>query len=81
MFKKAFWKAAAERAAKTAAQAALLKIGADTITAGFDVLATDWIGVGSFALGGIVLSGLTSIVSASATDGSPSLTTEKLVGQ
>lgn len=78
MFTLAFWKAAAERAAKTAAQVALLKFGADTITAGFDVLAADWLGVGSFALGGVVLSVLSSIVSAKATDGSPSLATERL---
>ncbi|ERG63474.1 holin [Agrococcus pavilionensis RW1] len=78
MFTKAFWKAAGERAAKTAAQVALLKFGADSIAAGFDVLAADWIGVGSFALGGAVLSALSSIVSAKATDGSPSLATETL---
>ena len=48
-----------ERAIKTAAQSALLVIGADQM----DVLAADWGSVASFAVGGFVLSVLTSIAS------------------
>lgn len=48
-----------ERAGKTAAQSALLVIGADQI----NILAADWGNVASFAAGGFVLSVLTSIAS------------------
>lgn len=48
-----------ERATKTAAQSALLVIGADQLNA----LQADWAEVGSFAAGGFVLSVLTSIAS------------------
>jgi Putative lactococcus lactis phage r1t holin len=60
MFSAGFWKDAGERAVKTGAQAALLVLGADQL----DAIAADWGDVGSFALGGVVLSLLTSIVSA-----------------
>lgn len=66
----AFWKAAAERAIKTAAQSALLAIGADTVNA----ITVDWLEVGGFGLGGAVLSLLTSIGSDALTSGGPSLT-------
>lgn len=66
MFTAAFWKAATERAIKSAAQVAILTIGADTI----NVVALDWAEVGGFALGGLVLSYLTSIATGS--DGNPS---------
>lgn len=46
-----------ERASKTAAQSALLVLGADQINA----LNANWLDVGGFALGGFVLSVLTSI--------------------
>lgn len=46
-----------ERASKSAAQAALLVLGADQINA----LSADWELVGGFALGGFVLSVLTSV--------------------
>lgn len=59
MFTAAFWKSAAERAAKTAAQAAVLVIGADQVNA----FAADWGDVAGFALGGAALSLLTSIAS------------------
>lgn len=67
-----FWKAAGERAVKTAAQTALVVLGMDRL----DVLTTDWAGVASVAAGGAILSVLTSIASDAATGGGPSLTTE-----
>lgn len=60
MFTLTFWKLATERAAKTAAQAAVLVIGADQ----FNAIAVDWPEVGGFALGGAILSYLTSVISA-----------------
>ena len=67
-----FWKSAAERAAKTAAQAIILAVGA---AQGLDLFALDWQRVGAAAIGGAVLSLLTSIVSSplGADKGSPSL--------
>ena len=60
-----------ERAAKTAAQSALLLLGADQLNA----LSVDWGNVAGFALGGFVLSILTSIASKplGADDGSPAV--------
>lgn len=72
----AFWKAAAERAIKTAAQSAVLAVGADSL--GANALTFDWVTMGGFALGGAVLSLLTSVASNAAT-GSPSLSTEVLL--
>lgn len=60
IFTRAFWTAALERGIKTAAQAAILVIGADQ----FNVVTVDWPEVAGFAGGGLVLSLLTSIVSA-----------------
>lgn len=57
MWTKKFWKAATERAMKTAAQTAVLILGAD----GFDAIAVDWLDVGGFVLGGVILSFLTSL--------------------
>jgi hypothetical protein len=59
MFTTKFWKRAAERAAKTAGQSAILAIGADQLNA----LSADWATVAGFALGGAVLSVLTSLAS------------------
>ena len=60
-----------ERAVKSAAQAALLVIGADQL----DALSADWGNVASFAVGGFVLSVLTSVASKpfGVDDGSPSV--------
>jgi hypothetical protein len=71
MFTRAFWSAALERAVKTAAQSAILVIGADQVNA----LVVSWAEVGGFALGGFVLSVLTSVGSDALTDRpGPSLT-------
>lgn len=59
MFTRRFWRAAIERAVKTAAQADLLLIGANQA----QWLAIDWGKVGATTLGGLVLSVLTSITS------------------
>jgi hypothetical protein len=58
MFTKTFWKQAAERAAKSAAQSLIGLWALD----GFNVLNADWELAGGVALGAAVLSVLTSIV-------------------
>lgn len=75
MWSKAFWKAAAERAVKTAAQAPLTAwlVGDVTINA----LEVDWTTAGGLALGGAVVSILTSLASMTVGSG-PSLGGEKL---
>lgn len=71
IYSRTFWKAASERAAKTAAQSAVLVVGADQ----FNALAVSWLEVGGFALGGFVLSLLTSVGSdAFTSQPGPSLT-------
>lgn len=50
-----------ERGLKTAAQAALLSIGAQTIT--LNAFHTDWLTVAGFSLGGFILSLITSLAS------------------
>lgn len=52
-----YWTETVERAAKTAAQAAVLVLGADQVNA----LDADWRLVAGFAAGGAVLSVLTTI--------------------
>ena len=69
MWTRAFWADAAERATKTAAQAALLTIGADRL----DALAADWRLIAGMAAGGGILSILTSLASYVRT-GTPSAT-------
>jgi hypothetical protein len=59
VFTAQFWKETAERAVKTAAQSALLVIGADQMNA----LTADWGDVAGFASGGAILSVLTSLAS------------------
>lgn len=61
LFTRAFWADAAERAIKTAAQVAILAIGQGVTV---DLFSADWRNVAGLALGGAVLSLLTSIASA-----------------
>lgn len=69
----AFWKAAAERAIRTFAQAFLALVGATA----FDVLTADWASLIGVSLGAAVLSLLTSIVASEIGDkGTPSLIEE-----
>jgi len=75
MFTLAFWKAAAERAVKTAAQAALVQL---VVGDGFSAFDADWATAGSFALGGAVASVLFSLVSSGVGGDGPSLGTETL---
>lgn len=60
MFTLIFWKQVAERALKTFAQAAVSLLAAD----GLGILDVDWAKVGSVAAMALLLSVLTSIVSA-----------------
>lgn len=71
MFTRIFWQAAAERAAKSGAQALLILWGGDAVFSAWDA---DWPAAGGVAVGAAVLSLLTSVVSAGAGEpGSPSL--------
>lgn len=69
MFTRAFWRATLERSLSTAAQAALLAVGADQINA----LHADWQMIGGFAAGGFALALLKAIATAAVTDGGPSI--------
>lgn len=72
LFTLAFWKAALERAIKTAAQAVITGL---VLAEGFNAFEIDWGLAGGFALGGFILSILTSIASTpfGAIKGDPSL--------
>ena len=59
MFTKQFWKDAAERAVKTAAQAAVVVVGADVA----NVFELDWNEMAGLSIGAALLSVLTSIAS------------------
>jgi r1t holin len=72
MWSTAFWKAAAERAIKTAAQALIAVMTAD----GFDLLDADWKARLLSAGLATLLSLLSSVVSAGAGNPGPSLSTE-----
>ena len=74
MFTIAFIRATLERAIKTLAQTAAAMLVAD----GTGLLDTDWITVASVAGMAAIVSLLTSIGSAAATDGGPSLADEHL---
>ena len=67
LFTRTFWLDALERAVKTAAQSAVLVVGAGQV----DALSADWLTVGGFALGGALLSVLTSMASAASPGISP----------
>jgi len=69
MFTLAFWKAAGERAAKSAAQTLILLIGAGTV----GITALNWPALLGLAGTAALLSVLTSVASG-ATDGNPSAT-------
>lgn len=56
-FTRTFWNRTSELAVRSAAQSALLAIGADTL----DAFTLDWVNVAGFALGGACLSVLTSL--------------------
>jgi hypothetical protein len=75
MFSKPFWVAATERAAKSAAQAAIIAFGGDVVNA----WAIDVKEVGGIVLGAAILSYLTSIVSSNVgAPGTPSLVVPKV---
>lgn len=68
-----FWKQAVERAVKTAAQFGLVFLGADA----FNIMTTDLVAVGGYALAGAIVSILTSVASAPFSDsGTPSVVAE-----
>lgn len=66
MFTKKFWFDALERAIKTAAQAVIIGLA---LGEGFNAFNMDWSLAGGFALGGLILSILTSVASAPFTGG------------
>ncbi len=71
MFTLNFWRAASERALKTAAQTAIVALGADKLGTLF---AADFANVAGMAAGGALLSVLTSIATSAVGDTpSPSL--------
>lgn len=72
-----FWKAIAERAVSTAAQAAVLALGADAVNA----LSVDWLDVAGFAAGGFTLSVLKGLAANAITGGDgPGLTGAETLG-
>lgn len=72
IFTGSFWKATAERALSTAAQSALLVLGADQI----DALQADWELVAGFAAGGFVLAVLKALAASKVGAVGPSLANE-----
>lgn len=73
MWTGSFWKAAAERAVKTAAQVTVTFLGADAL----NLFSVDYERVGGIALGAAVVSLLTSVASSGVAEkGTPSLVSE-----
>ena len=70
-----FWKALAERTISTAAQAALLALGADALNA----LTVEWTDVAGFAAGGAVLAILKGLAANAVTGDGPGLTSAETV--
>lgn len=70
-----FFKATLERATKSAAQGALLVVGADKL----DVFNANWHDVVGFALGAFALSVLTSVASMPFGGAGPSLTSSETI--
>lgn len=71
---RAFWTATLERAVSTAAEAAVLVLGADQL----NVMQADWPTVGGFAAGGFVLTVLKALIAANVGDPGPSLANETI---
>lgn len=76
MWTKRFWKATAERAIKTAAQALVVLAGGDAV---FDAFKFDWATAGGVALGAGVLSVCTSLASMAISGSGPSLTNDEVL--
>jgi hypothetical protein len=78
MFTTAFWRAAAERAVKTGAQAVLTVYFVGDVA--LNAFEADWVNMAGIGLGGAALSVLTSLASAVG-DGNPSATNAETVTQ
>jgi hypothetical protein len=78
MFTTAFWRAAAERALKTGAQAVLTVYFVGDVA--LNAFEADWVNMAGIGLGGVALSVLTSLASAVG-DGNPSATNAETVTQ
>jgi Putative lactococcus lactis phage r1t holin len=78
---KEFWKAATERAIRTAAQAILLVLIGDVARAYGDVnvFGVDWVNLLGFGLGGLLLGYLFSIVGNATTKSGPSFNQAEVV--
>lgn len=75
-----FWKATAERALRTAAQAAILVLIGDAYTyAQLDVFTVDWRQLLGFTLGGALLAVLFAVAGNAATKNGPSFTDAEIV--
>ncbi|GAA4417002.1 hypothetical protein GCM10023169_12610 [Georgenia halophila] len=70
-----FWKATAERAIATAAQSAIVVLGAEQL----NVLEVDFVEVGGFVAGGAVLAILKALIANAATKEGPSTTHAEVV--
>lgn len=75
IFSQPFLIASLERAAKSAAQAVVIYLGANEVS---NAIEFDWSNLGGIALAGFILSVLTSVVSAPIGPDGPSVTGENL---